>query len=172
MWPPSCSISRSVAAIVPPVASRSSTASTRCPGLTASSWMASASRPYSSSYSTSMVLPGSLPSFRTGTKPALSSWASASPKMNPRDSTATTRSESRGHRAARGEQVAVGEPVLARLDRVVLDGERAAPALELVLDLDGLARQPAELPHGDRTRAQDVCERPAEDEPTRLDGDH
>ena len=57
--------------MVPPVASRSSTASTRWPGLIASSWMASASRPYSSSYSTSMVLPGSLPSLRTGTKPAL-----------------------------------------------------------------------------------------------------
>src|SRR5206468_2887640 len=62
------------------------------PGLIASSGMAIAWRPYSSSYSTSMVLPGSLPSFRTGTKPALSSWASAPPKMNPRDSTATTMS--------------------------------------------------------------------------------
>src|SRR2546428_787511 len=47
-----------------------------------------------------------------------------------------------------------------------------APVLELVLDLDGLARELAELPHGDETRAQLGGERPAEDEPTRLDGDH
>src|SRR2546427_747229 len=80
--------------------------------------------------------------------------------------------ERRGHRAARGEQVIDGEYALPRLDRVLVDGQRVAPGLELVLDLDGLARELAELPHGDETRAQLVGERPAEDEPTRLDGDH
>src|SRR2546425_9619534 len=80
--------------------------------------------------------------------------------------------ERRGHRAARGEQVIDGEYALPRLDRVLVDGERVAPVLELVLDLDGLARELAELPHGDETRAQLVGERPAKDEPTRLDGDH
>src|SRR2546422_4445549 len=79
--------------------------------------------------------------------------------------------ERRGHRAARGEQVVDGEHALPRLDRVLVDGERVAPVLELVLDLDGLARELAELPYGDETRAQLVGERPAEDEPTRLDGD-
>ena len=69
--PAELAISLSVAAIVPPVASRSSTASTRWPGLIASSWIASASRPYSSSYSTSIVLPGSLPSLRTGNEARL-----------------------------------------------------------------------------------------------------
>src|SRR2546427_1464895 len=80
--------------------------------------------------------------------------------------------ERRGHRAARGEQVIDGEYALRRLDRVLVDGERVAPVLELVLDLDGLARELAELPHGDETRAQLVGERPTEDEPARLDGDH
>src|SRR5947199_5591848 len=80
--------------------------------------------------------------------------------------------ERRGHRAARGEQVIDGEYALPRLDRVLVDGERVAPVLELVLDLDGLARELTELPHGDETRAQLVGERPAEDEPARLDGDH
>src|SRR2546430_3717937 len=79
--------------------------------------------------------------------------------------------ERRGHRAARGEQVVDGEHALPRLDRVLVDGERVAPVLELVLDLDGLARELAELPYGDETRAQLVGERPAEDEPARLDGD-
>src|SRR5437667_8293521 len=60
--------------------------------------------------------------------------------------------ERRGHRAARGEQVIAGEYALARLDRVLVDGERVAPVLELVLDLDGLARELTELPHGDEDR--------------------
>ena len=46
------------------------------PGWIASSWIASASRPYSSSYSTSMVLAGSLPSLRTGRSPA-PSWSAS-----------------------------------------------------------------------------------------------
>src|SRR5204863_85400 len=54
--------------------------------------------------------------------------------------------ERRGHRAARGEQVIDGEYALPRLDRVLVDGERVAPVLELVLDLDGLARELAERP--------------------------
>ena len=90
--PPDRAMSRSVAAMVPPVASRSSTTSTRWPGVTASSWMARTSRPYSSSYSSSMVGAGSLPRLRTGTNPALSWCASAPPKMKPRDSTPTTTS--------------------------------------------------------------------------------
>src|SRR5437867_5517221 len=40
--------------------------------------------------------------------------------------------ERRGHRAARGEQVIDGEYALPRLDRVLVDGERVAPVLELV----------------------------------------
>src|SRR5437773_12327824 len=80
--------------------------------------------------------------------------------------------ERRGHRAARGEQVVDGEHALARPDRVLVDGERVASVLELVLDLDGLAWELAELPHGDEACAELVGERPAEDEPTRLDGDH
>src|SRR3989441_329399 len=80
--------------------------------------------------------------------------------------------ERRGHRAARGEQVIDGEYALPRLDRVLVDGERVAPVLELVLDLDGLARELAELPHGDETRAQLAGERPTEDQPARPDGDH
>src|SRR5947209_970038 len=79
--------------------------------------------------------------------------------------------ERRGHRAARGEQVVDGEHALPRLDRVLVDGERVAPVLELVLDFDGLARQLAELPHGDQARAELVGERTTEDEPARLDGD-
>src|SRR5207245_1670937 len=55
--------------------------------------------------------------------------------------------------------------------RLLVDRERVAPVLELVLDLDGLARQLAELPHGDQARAELVGERTTEDEPARLDGD-
>src|SRR5439155_241574 len=100
--PPSRSTRRSVAAIVPPVASRSSTTRTFWPLPMASSWMASTSRPYSSSYSSSMTAAGSLPFFRTGTNPAPSSRASTPPKMKPRDSTPTTTStEPLGYFAAR-----------------------------------------------------------------------
>src|SRR5215813_2603872 len=64
--------------------------------------MARTSRPYSSSYSSSITGPGSLPFFLTGTKPAPSCWASAPPKMNPRDSTPTTTSTlAARYRAAR-----------------------------------------------------------------------
>src|SRR5581483_1610269 len=48
---PSLRSSRSVAAIVPPVASRSSTTRTRCPCPTASAWICSALVPYSRAYS-------------------------------------------------------------------------------------------------------------------------
>src|SRR6266436_4570035 len=100
--PPSRSIRRSVAAIVPPVASRSSTTRTCWPLPMPSSWMASTSRPYSSSYSSSITAAGSLPFLRTGTKPAPSSCASTPPKMKPRDSTPTTTSiEPFGYFAAR-----------------------------------------------------------------------
>src|SRR5581483_4390087 len=47
-WPPSFLTRSVVARAVPPVASRSSTISTRCPALTASSCISSASVPYSS----------------------------------------------------------------------------------------------------------------------------
>src|SRR5438445_7874378 len=54
--------------------------------------MARTSRPYSSSYSSSITREGSLPLLRTGTNPAPSCCASAPPKMKPRDSTPTTTS--------------------------------------------------------------------------------
>ena len=66
--------------------------STRWPGLIASLWISSVAVPYSRSYSTSIVSAGSLPSLRTGTKPAWSWYASGAEKMKPRDSMPTTRS--------------------------------------------------------------------------------
>src|SRR6266852_3110353 len=70
--------------------------------------MARTSRPYSSSYSSSMTRDGSLPFLRTGTKPAPSCCASAPPKMKPRDSTPTTTSTlPRPCRAARCSITAV-----------------------------------------------------------------
>src|SRR5439155_18194470 len=57
---------------VPPVARRSSTMSTRWPSEIASRWISRVFEPYSSAYSTVTVSAGSLPSFRTGTRPARS----------------------------------------------------------------------------------------------------
>ncbi len=48
--------------------------------------------PYSSAYSTVIVSAGSLPSLRTGTRPAFSSYAIGALKMKPRDSMPTTMS--------------------------------------------------------------------------------
>ena len=73
--PTTSPLSRSTSSIVPwtvpPVASRSSTISTFWPGLIASRWISSVFEPYSSAYSTVSVSAGSLPSLRTGTRPAL-----------------------------------------------------------------------------------------------------
>src|SRR5437879_545847 len=70
--PPSWRTRLTVAAAVPPVASRSSTMSTRSPMAIASRCTASELEPYSRLYLTSKMSAGSLPGFRTGTKPALS----------------------------------------------------------------------------------------------------
>src|SRR5229473_5096109 len=80
---------------VPPVASRSSRMATFSPGFTASTCASSTPLPYSSAYSIRCVLYGSLPSLRTGEKPIFMRSASAAPKMNPRDSMATMRSNPR-----------------------------------------------------------------------------
>jgi hypothetical protein len=53
----------------PPVASTSSTTSTRSPGWIASRWISSLSVPYSSSYSSRATAHGSLPALRTGHEP-------------------------------------------------------------------------------------------------------
>ncbi len=55
-------------------------------------WTSSVFVPYSSAYSTLTVSAGSLPSFRTGTKPAIELVGHGALKMNPRDSMPTTRS--------------------------------------------------------------------------------
>src|SRR5438128_12464753 len=54
--------------------------------------------------------------------------------------------ERRSHRPARGEPVVDGEHALPRLHRVLVDRERVAPVLELVLDPAGLPRPLAPLP--------------------------
>ena len=61
------------ASMVPPVAIRSSTSSTRWPVRTASVCISTAALPYSSEYSSATVRYGSLPFLRTGTKPRFSS---------------------------------------------------------------------------------------------------
>ena len=58
---PSPSTRRTAAAAVPPVASTSSTISTRSPGRMASRWISSLSVPYSSMYSSRATAHGSLP---------------------------------------------------------------------------------------------------------------
>src|SRR5439155_8392978 len=90
--PLSCFTSSIVPATVPPVARRSSTMSTFAPGGNASLCISSVADPYSRSYSTETTSAGSLPSFRTGTKPAPSLYAMGAPKMKPRDSMPTTTS--------------------------------------------------------------------------------
>src|SRR5207249_3428849 len=88
--PFSCFTSSMVPATVPPVASKSSTMSTFAPGANASLCISSVADPYSRSYSTATTSAGSLPSLRTGTKPAPSLYAMGAPKMKPRDSMPTT----------------------------------------------------------------------------------
>src|SRR5690242_12212215 len=90
--PWSCFTSSIVPATVPPVASRSSTMSTRAPGVIASLCISSVAEPYSRSYSTLTTSAGSLPSLRTGTKPTPRAYAIGAPKMKPRDSMPTTTS--------------------------------------------------------------------------------
>src|SRR5439155_298990 len=75
-----------------PVARRSSPMSTSAPGANASLCISSVADPYSRSYSTETTSAGSLPSLRTGTKPAPSLYAMGAPKMKPRDSMPTTTS--------------------------------------------------------------------------------
>src|SRR5438876_7737584 len=58
------------------------------------------------------------------------------------------------------------------MDGVLVDGERVAAVLELVLDLDRLARELAELAHGDEARAQLMREGATKDESPGLDADH
>src|SRR5262249_55493436 len=51
-------------------------------------------------------------------------------------------------------------------------GQRVAAVFELVLHLDGLARQLAELADGDEPGVELVGQRPPEDEAAGLDADH
>jgi hypothetical protein len=71
------------AAMVPPLAIRSSMRSTRCPALTAPTCISISSLPYSNEYFSPIVLPGSFPGFRRGTNAVCNSKATGAPKMNP-----------------------------------------------------------------------------------------
>eukprot|EP01139_Manchomonas_bermudensis_P008580 Amastigsp_a191263_20.p2 type:complete len:248 gc:universal Amastigsp_a191263_20:784-41(-) len=90
--PPTCSTRRPEASSVPPVASRSSTISTRCPGATAPTARCNEFVPYSSSYSNLTVAHGSLPGLRSITNPMPSSTATVDPQINPRASQPAIRS--------------------------------------------------------------------------------
>src|SRR5262245_6897915 len=72
------------------------------------------------------------------------------------------------HGAPRGQEIVDHQYRLAGLDGVLVDREDVAPVLELVLLLDGRARQLAPLAHGDKARLELVGQRPAEDEAARL----
>jgi hypothetical protein len=87
-------ISFAAASAVPPVAIRSSMSSTRAPSLSrkASMWISTSSTPYSRAYFSPIVVPGSFPFLRMGTKPTPSFAASAAPKMKPRLSMPATKS--------------------------------------------------------------------------------
>src|SRR5437899_11325027 len=61
------------------------------------------------------------------------------------------------HRTTGGEEIVDGQHALAGFDRILVDRERVASVLELVFDLDGLARAlagpaPANAPGGALTR--------------------
>ena len=81
--PPSDSTSSQLAAIVPPVARRSSIIKTLSPAFTASLCISSVSVPYSRSYVLLAVSYGSFPGFLTGTKPAFRFIATAGQKGTP-----------------------------------------------------------------------------------------
>src|SRR5690349_181985 len=76
------------------------------------------------------------------------------------------------HRTTRGEQVVDGEHALPGLDRVFVNGQRITAVLELVLDLDGLARKLAGLAHRNEASPELVRDRAAHDEAARFDPDH
>src|SRR5215472_6375946 len=86
---PEFRISTAAAAEVPPVASKSSTSTTRSPSLTASVCISTSASPYSNEYLAISVLYGSLPRLRIGTNPTPSSYATADPKTKPRASIPT-----------------------------------------------------------------------------------
>src|SRR5262249_14842152 len=65
-----------------------------------------------------------------------------------------------------------GEHTLTGLDRILVDGQRVTAVLELVFDLDRLARELAELADGNETRLVLMGDRAAHDEAPRLDPDH
>src|ERR671931_1415409 len=73
------------------------------------------------------------------------------------------------HGTAGREEIVDREHALARSDRILVDGQRVASVLELVLDLDRLAGELAELANGHEACAQLVRHRAREDEPARLD---
>src|SRR5438094_574267 len=75
------------------------------------------------------------------------------------------------HRTTGGEEIVDGQHALAGFDRILVDRERVASVLELVFDLDGLARELAELAHGNETGVELMRESPTENEATRLDSD-
>src|SRR5262249_18292503 len=105
-YAPSYSVSSATALAVPPVAITSSTISTRSPGCSASLCISRWSSPYSSAYETLTVGAGSLPSLRTGTKPAPRRSARRLPRMKPRLSIATTLSAGRPWQRATSSSVA------------------------------------------------------------------
>ena len=82
--------SAAAADAVPPVARTSSITSTRSVLVSASSWISSASVPYSRTYSLRRRVHGSFPGLRIGMNPVLSARATQLPKMNPRDSIPAT----------------------------------------------------------------------------------
>src|SRR5881296_294434 len=79
--------------------------------------------------------------------------------------------QGRPHRTPGGEEVVDGEHPLPRLDRVFVDRERVAAVLELVLDLDRLARKLAGLAHRHEPRLELMRKGSAEDEAARFDAD-
>src|SRR5579872_3263490 len=84
--PPILRTRRTAACAVPPVASRSSTMSTRASRTTPSSCICNSAEPYSSSYDSPTKLYGSLPGLRAIASPTPSRYAIGAPKMKPRDS--------------------------------------------------------------------------------------
>lgn len=91
---PHFSMSRQAAFNVPPVANKSSTISTFCPGLMEFFWISNLSVPYSSEYSWLCRVPGSFPFFLIGTKATPRSAAIWKPKRKPRASRPQTTSTS------------------------------------------------------------------------------
>src|SRR5262249_61783364 len=79
--------------------------------------------------------------------------------------------QGRPHRTARREEVVDGEHALPRLDRILVDRERVAAILELVLDLDRLAGALDGLAPRHESSLQLLRQRAPQDEAARFDAD-